>query len=516
MMFSFNLIERPWIPCVQSNGQVQELSLAQALTRASEFVAVSGDTPLETAAIYRLLLAVVHSALRGPTNAKAWQKTWQAGTFDAPWLHDYLERWKYRFDLFDPDRPFYQAPDERARAKSVISLVMDMASGNNASLFDHHIEAEGAALSAAKAARVLITAQTFGLAGLSGMEQKFTDCPWARGVIFLVNGNNLFELLTLNLATAFVQQRIPATGADQPAWEAENPFEPNRSVPFGYLDYLTWQNRRILLIPEGDEQFPVVRQFTIAPALRLNADLLDPMKHYRVDEQRGNLVLRFSEERALWRNSAALFQLRNPANARPPENFLAIASLAGDFGYLPTSSVLRFIALGMANDQAKIEFFRQEQMPLPLTYLGDESLVGSLADALSRTEQVFWGLGTAGKALALWIISPKAAGKSLKDVDRISKDQAANLFSHWGADRVYWGALELPFLQLLVDLPVKGDYALAAWYAQVRQKAWDALDQAIEQAGDTPIALKSTVNARATLGGRLKEIFEETQKEVIS
>ena len=515
MMYSFNLIEQPWIPCVQANGQVQELSLRQTLTRSREFVAMTGDTPLETAAIYRLLLAVLHSALRGPSNAKSWQKIWSAGTLDAPWLHEYLDQWKHRFDLFDPQRPFYQAADERARPKSIISLVMEMASGNNASLFDHHIESEGAVLSVAKAARVLVTAQTFGLCGLSGMEQKFTDCPWARGVIFLVSGDTLFDLLVLNLATAIVQQRIPVTGPDQPAWESDNPYLPDREVPLGYLDYLTWQNRRLLLIPEGEASAPTVSQFTFAPALRLSADVLDPMKHYRVDEKRGNLVLRFDEDRALWRDSAALFHLHSPAVAKPPENFFAIASLAADYGYLPSSSVLRFVALGMANDQAKIEFLRQEQLPLPLTYLQDDEIIGLLSDGLTRAEQTFRALQMAGKVLALGVISSKDADKNWKELDRNTKDRAASLYSHWGSDRVYWGALELPFFRLLEDLPKNREQALANWNTEVHQTAWMSLDQAVEQAGDTPVALKAAVKARSILGGKLKEIFDQTQKEVI-
>ncbi|HNZ01974.1 MAG TPA: type I-E CRISPR-associated protein Cse1/CasA [Anaerolineaceae bacterium] len=516
MTYSFNLVEQPWIPCRTLEGQIQELSLREVFKQANRLQAVSGDTPLETAAIYRLLLAILHSVLRGPTDAREWRTLWQSRNLDASGIQEYLERWKSRFDLFDPVRPFYQAGDKRAHPKSIISLVMEMASGNNASLFDHHIEEVGAMLSAAKSARVLITAQTFGLAGLSGMEQKFTDCPWTRGIIFFINGDTLFDLLVLNLATAIVQQRIPITGEDQPAWESDDPYLPDRNVPFGYLDYLTWQNRRLLLIPEGDEDSPIVRQFTVAPALRLSADVLDPMKHYRVDEKAGNLVLRFNEERALWRDSAALFRLHNPTTARPPENFYAVASLATDYGYLPSSSVLRFQALGMANDQAKIEFFRQEQLPLPLAYLQDDELIGSLTNCLAQAEQAYSGLGMAGKTLALAAISPKDMDKSWKDISRNTKDQAANLFRHWGADRLYWGALDIPFLQLLADLPASTEAAIGRWQNEVRQAAWDALDYAIAQMGEAPLVYKSTVNARSILGGKLREIFPENQKEVIA
>jgi len=50
----------------------------------------------------------------------------------------------------------------------------------------------------------------------------------------------------------------------------------------------------------------------------------------------------------------------------------------------------------------------------------------------------------------------------------------------------------------------------------VRQAAWDALDYAIAQMGEAPLVYKSTVNARSILGGKLREIFPENQKEVIA
>src|SRR3989337_362986 len=107
MTYSFNLIDQPWIPCVQADGQVSELSLSETLSQAHEVRGLQGDSPLETAALYRLLLAILHSALRGPASRAEWTALWQAGRWDTHRLQAYLQPWRHRFDLFDSHRPFY-------------------------------------------------------------------------------------------------------------------------------------------------------------------------------------------------------------------------------------------------------------------------------------------------------------------------------------------------------------------------------------------------------------------------
>ena len=75
----------------------------------------------------------------------------------------------------------------------------------------------------------------------------------------------------------------------------------------GYLDYLTWQNRRILYLPEQRAGDVIVRSMTMGPALRLDPSILDPMKNYRADEKLGLIAISFSENRVFWRDSATLF-----------------------------------------------------------------------------------------------------------------------------------------------------------------------------------------------------------------
>ena len=499
---TFNLIEEAWIPCIQPDEQPVELSLRLALAQAHQLREIAGETPLVTAAVYRLLLAVLHRVF-GPASRAEWQALWQAGEWDANRLESYWQRWGERFDLFDAQRPFYQAADPRVKPKSVINLVPHMASGNNATLFDHHTESGGAMLTPAQAGRVLLVAQTFGLAGLSGLEQKFTDGAWGRGVIFFVTGATLFETLMLNLVRYTEDQPIPNQPGDCPAWEMDDPFKPERGLPLGYLDYLTWQNRRILYLPEVEAQGISVRQMTMAPGLRLSSEVRDPMKHYRKDETRGALVTRFGEERALWRDSAAILPLRSESNTISPHPLRWLAHLV-DNEILARSQTYHYMALGMANDQAKVEFYRAEYMPLPLEYLHSDELVGSLAKGLEMSEAASRQLYGATRTLATLLFSPEV---DLEGGRQPAREDLDRMTGHWGTERLYWANLQTPFYTLVEQLPGNDDKALAAWQQVVKQNVWRALDQAIRLAGEAPRALKAAVQARNQLALGLAKIF---------
>ncbi|HFD40439.1 MAG TPA: type I-E CRISPR-associated protein Cse1/CasA, partial [Anaerolineae bacterium] len=262
MMPTFDLLQSPWIPCIRRDGTPVELGLRDALVQAHELRELGSESPLATAALYRLLLAVLHRALQGPADADEWADLWNAGSWDVARLDAYLAQWRHRFDLFDPVRPFYQSPDERVRPKPVNRLLHEIASGNNPTLFDHHTHERGPELTPAQAARALIALQAFGLGGLSGLPQKFTDAPCAGGIVFLVQGETLFETLALNLLPYPDDTILPYHPEDRPAWEMDDPFTPDRNDPYGSLDYLTWQNRRVLLLPQPTSRGVIVREMT--------------------------------------------------------------------------------------------------------------------------------------------------------------------------------------------------------------------------------------------------------------
>ncbi|OIO91393.1 MAG: type I-E CRISPR-associated protein Cse1/CasA [Anaerolineae bacterium CG2_30_64_16] len=497
MTASFDLISEPWVPCVGRDGQAVELGLQDVLVRAHELRELGGESPLVTAALHRLLLVVLHRVF-GSADYDAWYALWQAGRFDPTVLDAYFAQWRERFDLFHPARPFYQAADDRVKPKSLTSLVHDVASGNNATLFDHHTDDGGLMLTPAQAARFLVVAQAFGLAGLSGLPQKFTDGPCARGIIFLVQGDTLFETLLLNLLRYDEDHPLPRRPDDRPAWEMDDPFQDNRTTPRGYLDYLAWQNRRILLLPETTSEGVVIRQMTLAPGLRLAEGIADPMKPYRRDEKRGLLPLRFNENRALWRDSATLFQL-DTAESYAPRAFAWLAELVGE-GYLPRGT-RRTLALGMANDQAKVEFFRTEHLPLPLAYLRDQQLVNSLRDdVLDAAENVARQLWGAARTMATFVLAPQADSET---AHQPAPEDLGRVMAPWGVERRYWSRLEVPFRLALEGLPEDREGTLTSWQQTLRRMAWDAFEAVAEDVETDPRALKAAVRGREQLAAGL-------------
>ena len=60
MKYSFNLIDQPWIPCVLPHGRMEDLSLRDTLLNAHKITAIFDQSPLVTAALHRLLLAILH------------------------------------------------------------------------------------------------------------------------------------------------------------------------------------------------------------------------------------------------------------------------------------------------------------------------------------------------------------------------------------------------------------------------------------------------------------------------
>lgn len=506
----FNLLEETWIPCVNLEGQPVECSLSEVLLKAHQLREIAASSPLVTVAVYRLLLALLHRIF-GPESMQAWQELWREEQWDETALQAYFQDWHQRFDLFDETYPFYQAADERVEMKSATSLVLEIASGNMATLFDHHTDKAGVELSPAEAALALLAIQSCGLAGLSGVKQNFTDGPCARGINFILTGKNLFETLALNLMLYNEDsptQNLCWNPDDRPVWEMDNPFEPDREIPLGYLDYLTWQNRRVLLQPEEQNGKTVVRTMTMAPALVLNTEFVrNPLQHYRKDEKRGYLVLRFQEGKALWRDSSALFALRSDTQ-NPPASFHWFNDLLRE-GIL-NKKFMQTIALGMANNQAKVEFYRSEQFTLPRQYLADEELVGILTAQLERAQQTRNQLWGAARTLATLLLSPDA---DLPDGRQPDSKDIENMTTHWNIEQRYWGGLALPFHVLLNDLPDDRLKAVDFWETTIRKQAHKALSQAIQMAGNSTAALKASAKSSRQLRAGLKKIWSDEQKE---
>lgn len=540
---SFNLLDQPWLPCIPLGKTHAELySLRDTLIQAHSLRTIYADSPLVTAALYRLCLALLHRVF-GPANPKEWKSLWQMrGGWQEKKQQDlemYLQEWHDKFDLFSQGRFFQikQKPD--LKLNSVVTLALGMASGNNPVLFDHHTETIEINMTPAEATCELLSLQSFGLDMTAGSSARYPCASCARGVIFIAEGDTLFETLVLNLI-AHPSQKFSKelTKQDRPAWEMEDPFTESRkqNKPLGYLDYLTWHSRRIWLDTTWNVASTalIVTRICIAPGMELPKEQRDLMKHYEPNQGNNKkeepwLAVRFREGRALWRDNYVLFK-QEDEKVRPPLVREWLAELSSKrFGYLdPTQRhKLRILALGMASNQADTLFWRTERMPLPLELLIDEggALVGVLSNAMTKAEDVSkQALRPALNQLAVELIdttkkvstesTPDGKGKQKKkgkgeaEATAKSEDRHTKLTASWNTDALYWAQLESHywnFVERLVHTSdaMERDAVRRGWYEILRSSAITAFDTTANAVGNTPRALKAVALAQIQLRGRL-------------
>jgi len=523
---TFNLLEEPWIPCVWHDGRLEPLSLRDTLVQAHEIREVYADSPLTVAALHRLLLAVLHR-LFGPKDRWAWADLWQdgQGQWDVQRLDNYFAEWHTRFDLFDEQHPFYQVAQfpsdiKPPKAQPISQLAPEMASGNNIALFDHHFDLYPELVSAAEAARRLVTIQAFTIGfgisyAQSGKKIHFRDGPCARGSLFLVQGDSLFQTLLLSM------REYPDTGSrlpddpdeDKPVWEMDDPFVPSRDVPFGYLDYLTWQSLRVKFLPPvvNDEGILVKQVYRIQGLGLDKGEVFDPLKSYSESEKGEFKVRGFSGARSLWRDSVALFELVGDKKSHnSPENWRLLASLVHPGRVLQKKQVFRYSAYGLATEKGKAKnviLWRYERMPLPLDYLADETAVARLRGAIKLAEDVEWQLRVARDWL-IWLgwFKPKEdrefdKWKKAKDYRKSKGDKSFQaLQKKFPAARHYWWRLEEPFRRVMTGLAGEGaDQALLEWRQILRGAAEAAFRETETTVAPTPLVLKAIVKAEEQL-----------------
>jgi CRISPR system Cascade subunit CasA len=431
-------------------------------------------------------------------------------------LDSYFEKWHGRFDLFGAERPFYQTPlDEEGMWTTVAKLAHERASGNNAVLFDHNSDSQPTSVTAAEAARLVVTQQSLSLGGLIGIEggrASATSAPLVGSAVLLVNGANLFETLLLNLVPYSPDQGLPQIGtydADCPAWEQDEIVQPGETrLPKGYLDYLTWQSRRLYLRPPVDAACGV-SECIVSRGREFPKDYFprDPfMMLIRREKaptgQNPWPAVRLREDRALWRDSHALFG-SVPNQVTRPAVVDELARLA-QAGALPPAKRYQVSVFGMASNQAKVFLWRHERQPLPLLYLESEALVEALRDSLRLTETV----RSEALGKALW----RLAEETLAPGDDREPDRGAlgTLMDSYPASRLYWEALETPFRELVMDLADKPEQAgdlKRGWAETVRRQATDALRDTTSGLKTDARNLRAVTAASSLLGGKLRKII---------
>lgn len=396
-MTGFDMVRQPWVP-VLIEGRREDLSLRDTLLQAHQVEGLAVDDPLEAVAVFRqVLLPVVLDALGLPRSEEEWGSRWEAGRLDADTIATYLEEHVDCFDLFHSECPFAQVAGlrtDRDETKPVSLLQPAIATGNNVPLFCSRTEADPPTLSPGAAVRLLLAAHCWDTAAIktgalgdprvtAGKTTGNPTGPLGRLGVVIPIGRTLAE--TIVLSTPIVPQGLRRD--DRPQWRAA-PFDATwaQRPALGLLDLLTWQSRRIRLVPDDDgRQRPVVRRVVLAAG-----DRLDPIPDYEPhtawrQEQKPaagqppRRPLRHRPGVESWRGMAALLATRQAqSETYSTSPMLQQAAELQMADIIPEDFPLQVLTVGVTygNQSAVVEDVVVDSIPLPVAALTAGSPVG--------------------------------------------------------------------------------------------------------------------------------------------
>lgn len=232
----FSLVVEPWIPMLTTSG-MQTGGLARAFD--PDVISVATGDDLEDVGLTRLLLAIQIAANDADLAPRDWLDTHRA-----------------HFDLFDPQRPFWQNADMKRFAampgavKPLVSASYRHAGRGSTAVNVWHNES-GLVFDSAAAARLLVVRQQFSVGG----KQPFTaaaygDAPISAKTSVATNRPFLWlddGRLASSLAATAALGSVHPVGRFWFTWPEQT--SPATCVyPSGVLDGLTWPSRSMLLV----------------------------------------------------------------------------------------------------------------------------------------------------------------------------------------------------------------------------------------------------------------------------
>lgn len=371
---SFNVLTEPWIPMADG----EKLPLLDALARADELEGVRCASPLETCAVYRLMIAFVMDALSLQYRQDR-MALLKRGRFDMDVLRAYVEKCEGEgasFDLFDPVRPFMQAApdpalDDEKKIKSAANMSLQLPSGINHLFFHHNPEV---CFAPDEALRQLLAAYLFCTVGGSGFHASLNDKPC---YYVLHGGENLFQILVFNMVS---KEETGNIEYGVPAWRSNKAVVPEERNRVRMLEGLTWMPRRIRIIREKMDRDEKVSQIYFQPGSWLShEDTLwrDPHVPYRIVNQKMQALVP-ENGRGFWRDLDTLTIEEGNQKSIPPFVFS---------NSLDPSQWHRLIVTGITTDQAsKFEIISENGIKIPNCILTNTGSTEELRYALNMIE----------------------------------------------------------------------------------------------------------------------------------
>lgn len=460
MSQNYSLIHEPWIPIRSSAGSLVHLGIREALVQAHLLQFVEDSNPLVVASVFRILLAILHRAVEGPTDLEHRMEIFDAGAFDTKLIDDYLQRHENRFHLLGID-PFFQVGDLALDKSTALGkLAVERSSGNNKALFDHTLDGKPKKYGLAEAARVLIAHQAFSLCGgvSGGGFKNFTDAASPRGAIIIPQGHNFFETL---VASLLPYQEDSVRKQDLPIWEREpltqSRLKESQQGPMiaGPAGLYSWPSRAIRLLRSDAD---TIQQCYYASGLIPVAAPTDPAVSYRHNKEGLRSPVKVDANKAIWRDLCSLV----PPNSTDGAGIVSALDRLGR--KLRVGRIQPLLILGQSAKPGKpvVESWTSTSLPLPESWLESESsmLGTNTQKALDYSEEVVRALKDAVRTAAAEFSDKEKAGSI---VDSVSIDQE------------YWAQLQSVFYQALPRF--SAPESLEQWKMDCKKIAFQAYDR---------------------------------------
>ncbi len=458
-MPTYDLTREGWIPVLTLEGERREVSLREVLIEAHRFREVSAGSPLETAALYRLLQALVLRIFETEMcDIDGWFDLLEGKRFSPERVHGYFDEWqdeKERFDLLHPEYPFYQHPEPPNPNVGALNWIFqEWVKGNNATLFDHTLDDDAPTVELSKVVRAIVAIHAFGLGGLAGGGRKnYREGPLVAGAVFWTRGRSLFEALFLNSPPS-EEARMGCFPNDKssPIWERDRPYvDAEERAESGYLDYLTWQSRRLILDTMEADGRVLADGVHIIRGDKRDSGGSDPLMAYVQSKKTGIFPFKMDKDRSVWRDANVFFrQFSSEKGGAPP-------ALNWVINESPVEPALEGRAwevdvFGFVNDQAKMELWRHERLPFYPAILREGERYELLQQAVEHAERQGDILKAATRVAAAKLLFP---GKEEEKLSKQEREKTHDLARSLGAQTRFWARLKVPFFEWLDDLAAK-------------------------------------------------------------
>ncbi|MGI6214867.1 MAG: type I-E CRISPR-associated protein Cse1/CasA [Christensenellales bacterium] len=524
-MSKFNLLTEPWIMVMNADdNNMETISMLDLFKNAHKYSRLAGDTKTQDFAVFRVLLAVLHTVFsRFDENGipyefldlddkfkpiddvdenyiddydesmwNTWFALWDKGFFPEI-VGEYLLKWQDSFYLFDDKKPFFQVTAEDIvypkinkenpttfSGKNMNRLISE--SGNKISMFSPKFENNKSLLTAPEIARWLIMLQSY--IGLSDKvifgEGRYKA---SKGWLFDIGGlsvqvDNLFKTLLINFVASHSEEQYKAK-TQRPCWEyssEENIDFLMRKQPIDNLAqlYTNWA-RAIYIDPKTDVSAPFSCNIVKLPEINHQNFFLEPMTLWRYNKTGDNretyTPMKHKPMRAVWR-SFGLITLPNSdeKQQRKPEllEWLTLIKNAVE------NADLSLMAVGMADDGNATSWVPVDQTcdilrinNFVLTDTDKDGWVIRINDAVDNTKYVV-------DVIYRRFISDVKEIRNIESKDFVN-NEVEKLYSR----------IDMPFRIWLssLDTGVQKNKAVFSWYEQLYRLAFDQASDFVSEAG---------------------------------